>query len=73
VVFPGAGFVELVIRAADEVGAAVIDELVLAAPPGLTGGAAVAVQGVVGCVGPVGCPGVCVRSAAGGWGAASGG
>ena len=32
VLFPGAGFVELVIRAGDEVGCAVIEELVLAAP-----------------------------------------
>ena len=42
VLFPGAGFVELVIRAADEVGCAVIEELVLAAPlvlPARGGGA----------------------------------
>ena len=32
VVFPGAGFVELAIRAGDEVGCSVVDELMLAAP-----------------------------------------
>ena len=38
VIFPGAGFVELAIRAGDEVGCGVVDELMLAAPlviPGL--------------------------------------
>ncbi|MCZ0728867.1 SDR family NAD(P)-dependent oxidoreductase, partial [Mycolicibacterium iranicum] len=48
VLFPGAGFVELVIRAGDEVGCAVIEELVLAAPLVLHPGAAVQVQVVVG-------------------------
>ena len=32
VVFPGAGFVELAIRAGDEVGCAVVEELTLTAP-----------------------------------------
>ena len=48
VLFPGAGFVELVIRAADEVGCAVIDELVLAAPLVVPQGAGLQVQVVVG-------------------------
>ncbi|WP_428342908.1 SDR family NAD(P)-dependent oxidoreductase [Mycobacterium sp.] len=46
--FPGAGFVELVIRASDEVGCAVIDELVLAAPLVLDDDAGARVQVVVG-------------------------
>jgi polyketide synthase 1/15 len=48
VLFPGAGFVELVIRAGDEVGCAVIEELVLAAPLVVHDGAGVQVQVVVG-------------------------
>jgi polyketide synthase 1/15 len=48
VLFPGAGFVELVIRAGDEVGCAVIEELVLAAPLVLHQDAGVQVQVVVG-------------------------
>jgi 4-hydroxyphenylalkanoate synthase len=48
VLFPGAGFVELVIRAGDEVGCAVIEELVLAAPLVVHEGAGVQVQVVVG-------------------------
>ncbi|CAM4397408.1 Beta-ketoacyl-acyl-carrier-protein synthase I [Mycobacterium basiliense] len=48
VLFPGAGFVELVIRAADEVGCAVIEELVLAAPLILHPGVGAQVQVVVG-------------------------
>ena len=48
VLFPGAGFVELVIRAGDEVGCAVIDELVLATPLVVPPGAGVQVQVVVG-------------------------
>ncbi|RFD27126.1 polyketide synthase [Mycobacterium uberis] len=47
VLFPGAGFVELVIRAGDEVGCAVIEELVLAAPLVLHPGAGVRVQVIV--------------------------
>jgi polyketide synthase 1/15 len=46
--FPGAGFVELVIRAGDEVGCAVIDELVLAAPLILDEDAGALVQVVIG-------------------------
>ncbi|HTZ15910.1 MAG TPA: SDR family NAD(P)-dependent oxidoreductase [Mycobacterium sp.] len=57
VLFPGAGFVELVIRAADEVGCATIDELVLAAPLVVRRGAGVQVQVVVGPA--VGAPPAC--------------
>lgn len=38
VLFPGAGFVELVIRAGDEVGCGIVDELNLAAPLALPAG-----------------------------------
>ncbi|MEB3905291.1 type I polyketide synthase, partial [Mycobacterium ulcerans] len=48
VIFPGAGFVELAIRAGDEVGCRVVDELTLAAPLVLPSGGSVAVQVVVG-------------------------
>ncbi|ORW33304.1 polyketide synthase [Mycobacterium paraense] len=48
VLFPGAGFVELAIRAGDEVGCGIVDELNLAAPLVLPTGASVAVQVVVG-------------------------
>ncbi|CAM4456235.1 Polyketide synthase [Mycobacterium basiliense] len=48
VIFPGAGFVELAIRAGDEVGCGVVDELTLAAPLVLPAGGSVAVQVVVG-------------------------
>jgi 4-hydroxyphenylalkanoate synthase len=48
VLFPGAGFVELVIRAGDEVGCAGIEELVLATPLVVNAGAGVQVQVVVG-------------------------
>ena len=48
VLFPGAGFVELVIRAGDEVGCGVVDELNLAAPLVLPASGSVAVQVVVG-------------------------
>ncbi|KLO26690.1 type I polyketide synthase [Mycobacterium haemophilum] len=48
VLFPGAGFVELVIRAGDEVGCGVVDELNLAAPLILPASESVAVQVVVG-------------------------
>ena len=50
VLFPGAGFVELAIRAGDEVGSAVVQELMLRAPLVLVPGAAVQVQVVVGVV-----------------------
>src|SRR5271166_5896523 len=48
VLFPGAGFVELAIRAGDEVGCGVVDELNLAAPLVLSASGSVAVQVVVG-------------------------
>ena len=48
VLFPGAGFVELAIRAGDEVGCGVVEELNLAAPLVLPAGGSVAVQVVVG-------------------------
>ncbi|MGN6337704.1 SDR family NAD(P)-dependent oxidoreductase [Mycobacterium sp.] len=48
VLFPGAGFVELAIRAGDEVGAAVLDELTLSAPLLLPAAESVRVQLVVG-------------------------
>ena len=48
VVFPGAGFVELAIRAGDEVGCSVVDELTLQAPLMVPAGDSVAVQVVVG-------------------------
>ena len=48
VLFPGAGFVELAIRAGDEVGCGVVDELNLAAPLVLPGSGSVAVQVMVG-------------------------
>jgi polyketide synthase 12 len=51
VLFPGAGFVEFAIRAGDEVGCGVVEELNLAAPlvlPARDSGASVAVQVVVG-------------------------
>jgi mycoketide-CoA synthase len=52
VVFPGAGFVELAIRAGDEVGCSMVDELTLQAPlmlpAGDSGWGSVAVQVVVG-------------------------
>ena len=44
VVFPGAGFVELAIRAGDEVGCSVVDELMLAAPLVIPATGSVAVQ-----------------------------
>ncbi len=48
VLFPGAGFVELAIRAGDEVGCGVVEELNLAAPLVLPAGGSVALQVVVG-------------------------
>jgi polyketide synthase 12 len=48
VLFPGAGFVDLAIRAGDEVGCGVVDELNLAAPLLLPASGSVAVQVVVG-------------------------
>ncbi|WLQ38176.1 SDR family NAD(P)-dependent oxidoreductase [Streptomyces castrisilvae] len=48
VLFPGAGFVELAVRAGDHVGCAVLEELALHAPLVLAEDGAVAVQVVVG-------------------------
>ncbi|MFY2862114.1 acyltransferase domain-containing protein, partial [Mycobacterium sp. THU-M104] len=48
VLFPGAGFVELAIRAGDEVGCGMVEELNLAAPLVLPAASSVAVQVVVG-------------------------
>ncbi|MDA3662560.1 type I polyketide synthase [Mycobacterium xenopi] len=47
VVFPGAGFVELAIRAADQVGCSVVEELTLAAPLVVPASGSVAVQVIV--------------------------
>ncbi|MGD1257525.1 SDR family NAD(P)-dependent oxidoreductase [Mycobacterium seoulense] len=47
VLFPGAGFVELMLRAGDEVGCPVIEELMLSAPLPLPAAGAVRVQVVV--------------------------
>ena len=64
VIFPGAGFVELAIRAGDEVGCSVVDELTLAAPLILPESASVAVQVVVGAADDTGSRGVSVFSRA---------
>ncbi|SON63900.1 Phenolphthiocerol synthesis polyketide synthase type I Pks15/1 [Mycobacterium simulans] len=64
VVFPGAGFVELAIRAGDEVGCALVQELVLAAPLVLGQDAAVQVRVVVGGAEGSGCRSVAVYSRA---------
>ena len=47
VLFPGAGFVELVLRAGDEVGCSVIEELTLSAPLSVPAGGVVQLQVVV--------------------------
>jgi acyl transferase domain-containing protein/NADP-dependent 3-hydroxy acid dehydrogenase YdfG/acyl carrier protein len=62
--FPGAGFVELVLRAGDEVGCPVLEELTLLAPLVLppAGGARVQVQVVVDASGQSGSRGVWVYS-----------
>ncbi len=62
VVLPGAGFVELAIRAADEVGCAMVEELTLGAPLVISGGAAVQIQVVVGAAGASGRHAVSVYS-----------
>ncbi|GFG75806.1 hypothetical protein MBOT_31710 [Mycobacterium botniense] len=62
VVFPGAGFVELVIRAGDEVGCGVVEELTLAAPLVVPASGSVAVQVVVGAAEESGRRGVWVYS-----------
>ncbi|HUE33216.1 MAG TPA: type I polyketide synthase, partial [Mycobacterium sp.] len=54
VLFPGAGFVELVLRAGDEVGCSVVEELTLSAPLLLPPADGVQVQVVVGAAGSAG-------------------
>ncbi|WP_343710783.1 type I polyketide synthase, partial [Mycobacterium sp.] len=66
VLFPGAGFVELAIRAGDEVGCGVVDELTLAAPLVLPAAGSTAVQVMVGAAGESGSRGVSVFSRADG-------
>ena len=70
VLFPGAGFVELALRAGDEVGCAVVDELTLLAPLVLPPGGAARVQVVVDAAGESGSRAVWVysRGAARGFG-----
>ncbi|OBH04148.1 polyketide synthase [Mycobacterium sp. E2699] len=63
VLFPGAGFVELVLRAGDEVGCSVIEELTLSAPLVLPTAGAARVQVVVGAAGAAGRRAVSVYSA----------
>ncbi len=70
VVFPGAGFVELAVRAGDEVGCSVVDELMLASPLVIPVTGAVSVQVVVGGAEESGCRAVSVfsrRDAHSGW------
>ena len=62
VLFPGAGFVELAICAGDEVGCAVVQELMLSAPLVLREGGGVQVQVVVGGLGELGSRAVSVYS-----------
>jgi polyketide synthase 7 len=62
VLFPGAGFVELALRAGDEVGCAVVDELTLSAPLLLPASDGVQVQVVVGAAGRSGRRAVSVYS-----------
>ena len=69
VLFPGAGFVELAIRAGDEVGCGVVDELMLHAPLVLPA-EGVSVQVVVGAADESGARAVSVFSRAGNDGAA---
>ncbi|ORB15344.1 type I polyketide synthase [Mycobacterium noviomagense] len=64
VIFPGAGFVELVIRAGDQVGCGVVEELMLAAPLVVPATGSVAVQVVVGGADQSGSRGVSVFSRA---------
>ncbi len=64
VLFPGAGFVELALRAGDEVGCSVVDELTLLAPLVLPPGGAARVQVVVDAAGESGSRAVWVYSRA---------
>ncbi|WP_425270199.1 SDR family NAD(P)-dependent oxidoreductase [Mycobacterium parascrofulaceum] len=65
VLFPGAGFVELMLRAGDEVGCPVIEELMLSAPLPLPAAGAVCVQVVVDGAGEGGSRAAAVYSQAG--------
>ncbi|OJZ67893.1 polyketide synthase [Mycobacterium paraffinicum] len=65
VLFPGAGFVELMLRAGDEVGCPVIEELTLSAPLALPATGSVRVQVVVDAAGETGSRAVAVYSQAG--------
>ncbi|OBB84951.1 type I polyketide synthase [Mycobacterium sp. 852002-30065_SCH5024008] len=65
VLFPGAGFVELMLRAGDEVGCPVIEELTLSAPLALPSSGAVRVQVVVDAAGEGGSRAAAVYSQAG--------
>ncbi len=65
VLFPGAGFVELMLRAGDEVGCPVIEELTLSAPLPLPNTGAVRVQVVVEAAGESGSHAVAMYSQAG--------
>ncbi|MBW0017712.1 MAG: SDR family NAD(P)-dependent oxidoreductase, partial [Mycobacterium sp.] len=67
VLFPGAGFVELVVRAGDEVGCAVVEELTLSAPLVMSGADEVQVQVVVGAAEEAGHRAVSVYSLAAQW------
>jgi polyketide synthase 7 len=62
VLLPGAGFVELALRAGDEVGCSAIDELTLSVPLVLPAGGGVRVQVLVGAVGESGSRTVSVYS-----------
>ncbi|WP_460999784.1 SDR family NAD(P)-dependent oxidoreductase [Streptomonospora sediminis] len=69
VVFPGTGFVELAVRAGDEVGCSVVEELTLEAPLVVEGGAAVVLQVTAGAADDTGRRSVAVHSRTGtrGW------
>ncbi|WP_440581629.1 SDR family NAD(P)-dependent oxidoreductase [Streptomyces laculatispora] len=69
VLLPGAAFVELVVRGADEVGCGVVEELTLRAPLVVPERGGVALQVVVGGVDEVGCRSVRVHSRRDGAGA----
>jgi polyketide synthase 7 len=62
VLFPGAGFVELALRAGDEVGCTVVDELTLSAPLLLPSADGIQIQVVVGAADGSGCRAVSVYS-----------
>ncbi len=64
VLFPGAGFVELALRAGDEVGCSVIEELTLSAPLAVPAAGVVHLQVVVSAAGDAGTRAVAVYSRA---------